>query len=111
MRKFFTVVFSVLWFQNPWSWQHSVGAFFVFGGGFLYSSGEMIATPLLLFWYRTVLGKTIRARTSSSTDIDDDEEVEEQKKAGSGSAKKSSSNSNEGVVETGELRERATKSS
>ncbi|CAD7945071.1 unnamed protein product [Amoebophrya sp. A25] len=46
VRKFFTVVFSVLWFQNPWSWQHTMAAFFVFGGGLLYSSGELLLAGL-----------------------------------------------------------------
>ncbi|CAD7957401.1 unnamed protein product [Amoebophrya sp. A120] len=46
MRKFFTVVFSILYFQNPWSLQHSVAALFVFGGGLLYSSGELLFSSM-----------------------------------------------------------------
>eukprot|EP00392_Amoebophrya_sp_AT5.2_P000619 g620.t1 len=42
MRKFFTVVFSIIYFQNPWSRQHSIAAVFVFGGGLLYSSGGIL---------------------------------------------------------------------
>lgn len=38
VRKFLTVVISILFFGNPWSSQHSMGAVLVFGGAFLYSS-------------------------------------------------------------------------
>lgn len=41
VRKFLTVVISIITFGNPWSTQHSLGAVFVFGGAFLYSNGGM----------------------------------------------------------------------
>lgn len=37
VRKFLTVTFSVLWFDNPWSHWHSVAVLLIFGGVFAYS--------------------------------------------------------------------------
>jgi len=37
VRKFLTVVVSILYFNNPWTPLHSVAVWLVFGGAFLYS--------------------------------------------------------------------------
>eukprot|EP00930_Biecheleria_cincta_P049478 TRINITY_DN34678_c0_g1_i1.p1 TRINITY_DN34678_c0_g1~~TRINITY_DN34678_c0_g1_i1.p1 ORF type:complete len:399 (-),score=51.67 TRINITY_DN34678_c0_g1_i1:41-1237(-) len=37
VRKFLTVIFSVLWFDNPWSHWHSIATLLIFGGVFAYS--------------------------------------------------------------------------
>lgn len=41
VRKFLTVVISVVVFGNSWSTSHTIGAVFVFTGAFLYSSGGL----------------------------------------------------------------------
>jgi len=44
VRKFLTVTFSVLWFNNPWSPWHSVATVLIFGGVFAYSQAPAAKT-------------------------------------------------------------------
>ncbi|KAF4716372.1 hypothetical protein FOZ62_022785 [Perkinsus olseni] len=37
-RKFLTVMVSIYWFSNPWTWMHSIALVLVFGGVGLYAS-------------------------------------------------------------------------
>lgn len=37
VRKFLSIVFSILWFGNPWTNMHSLAAVFIFAGVFAYS--------------------------------------------------------------------------
>lgn len=40
VRKFLSVVLSIVWFQNPWSTLHSIATVFIFGGAFAYSQAK-----------------------------------------------------------------------
>jgi len=42
VRKFCTVVISVIYFSNPWTELHTLACLFVFCGAFCYASGDKI---------------------------------------------------------------------
>lgn len=44
LRKFLSLVFSIIWFRNPWTHLHSISALMVFGGVFVYSQCPRSAT-------------------------------------------------------------------
>eukprot|EP00928_Gymnodinium_smaydae_P083734 TRINITY_DN66973_c0_g1_i1.p1 TRINITY_DN66973_c0_g1~~TRINITY_DN66973_c0_g1_i1.p1 ORF type:complete len:356 (-),score=32.33 TRINITY_DN66973_c0_g1_i1:219-1286(-) len=46
LRKFLSVIVSVLWFSNPWTLWHSVATVLIFGGAFAYSQAPEVDTAV-----------------------------------------------------------------
>ena len=66
LRKFLSLIFSIVYFSNPFTWVLAVGSVLVFGGSMLFSD----APQLLYEELKTQIGKLRGTEAKKSVKVD-----------------------------------------